>query len=180
MKEIIIQGLSIVGCIITVLSFQCKNNKTFFLMQGAGGIIFFVHFLLTATVLGETAALAGAFFNLANLPRAIVMSKTDKKLWKLILTISLYSAAYGYSLSTIWGEVWKMALVTLPFAGLILMSFLMWKGDPVKIRYGQLAVGSPTWFIHNIFIFSLGGLICEAFNMVSSVIAIIRFKREDK
>lgn len=176
----LIQGLSIIGFIITVISFQCKSNKKFFIMQGAGGTVFFIHFLLKATVLGETAAFAAAFFNLANLPRAIVMSKTDKKLWKLILTISLYSAAYCYSIYTIWGDVWKMALVTLPFVGLIIMSCLMWNGDPVKIRYGQLAVGSPTYLIHNIFIFSLGGLICEVFNMISSVIAIVRFKKEAK
>lgn len=180
MKEIIIQGLSIVGFIITVLSFQCKSNKKFFIMQGAGGTVFFLHFLLKAVCLGELAAFGGAFFNLANLPRAILMAKNDKKIWKLILTIFLYTAAFSYSLYTLWGDILSIALVALPFAGLIVMSVLMWIGDAVRIRYGQIAVGSPTWIIHNVFIFSLGGLICEVFNMISSVIAIVRFKRESK
>ena len=173
MKEIIIQGLSIVGFIITVLSFQCKSNKKFFIMQGAGGTVFFIHFLLMG-------AYGGAFFNLVNLFRALLFAKNDKKPWKLALTIALYTAAFGFSVYTLWGDLWNIALVALPFAGLILMSVLMWGGNGIKIRYGQIACGSPTWIVHNIFNFSLGGLICEVFNMISSVIAIVRFKREAK
>ena len=142
-------------------------------MQGAGGTVFFVHFLLMG-------AYGGAFFNLVNLFRALLFSKNDKKPWKLALTIALYTAASAFSIYTLWGDIWNIALVLLPYAGLVLMSVLMWIGNAVKIRYGQIAVGSPTWIIHNVFNFSLGGLICEVFNIISSIIAIVRFRREAK
>lgn len=142
-------------------------------MQGAGGTVFFVHFLLMG-------AYGGAFFNLVNLFRALLFAKNDKKAWKLAVTIAAYTAAFGFSVYTLWGDLFNIALVALPFVGLIVMSVLMWQGDGVKIRYGQIACVSPTWIVHNIFNFSLGGLVCEVFNIISSLIAIVRFKREAK
>ena len=54
----------------------------------------------------------------------------------------------------------------------------MFIGDPKTIRIAQIAYMSPAWMVNNVIGFNLGGILCEAFNIVSSIIAIIRFRKE--
>ena len=49
--EIIAQLFGILGFIFSVISYQSKKNKGFFIMQGAAGLTFFVNYLLIATLL---------------------------------------------------------------------------------------------------------------------------------
>ena len=66
----------------------------------------------------------------------------------------------------------------LPYVTLVIMSVLMWLGNGRHIRIFQFWLMSPSWIVHNIFNFSLGGIICECFNMISSVIALVRYKKD--
>ncbi len=169
--EIIAQAFGIVGMVIIIASFQAKKNKLFFVMQGVGSFMFFINFLLIG-------AYAGALFNLTNLVRGLLFSKNTKKTWKLIVTEILYSGCFAFSLIFIWGDMWQIFLSALPCAALLVMSVIMWNGNGKVIRYAQVSFMSPAWIVHNIFNFTLGGLICESFNMVSSVIALIRYRKE--
>ena len=169
--DIIAQIFGIIGMIIIILSFQAKQNKFFFLMQGVGSFMFFINFLLIG-------AYAGALFNLTNLIRGLLFSKNAKQPWKLALTELLYTGCLGFSLIFIWGDAWQIFLSVLPCAALLIMSVIMWKGNGRVIRYAQVSFMSPAWIVHNIFNFTLGGLVCESFNMVSSVIALIRYRKD--
>ena len=165
---IISQIFSIIGFIIIVYSFQCKKNRNFFLMQGAGSFMFFINFLLIG-------AYAGALFNLTNLVRGLLFSKTDNKLWKLIMIVSLYTFCFIFSVFLIWGDPFGIFISALPYVTLVIMSVLMWKGNGKHIRVFQFWLMSPSWIVHNIFNFSIGGIVCECFNMISVLIAFIRY-----
>ena len=169
--EIIAQAFGIVGMAIIISSFQAMKNKLFFIMQGVGSFMFFINFLLIG-------AYAGALFNLTNLVRGLLFSKNARKAWKLIVTEILYSGCFAFSLIFIWGDAWQIFLSALPCVALLIMSIIMWRGNGKTIRYAQVSFMSPAWIVHNIFNFTLGGLICESFNMVSSVIALIRYRKE--
>ena len=54
-------------------------------------------------------------------------------------------------------------------------TFAMWSQNGKTIRVLQLAAVSPLWLIHNVFVFSIGGIICEVFNLGSIIVSIIRF-----
>ena len=162
----IAQAFGIVGLVIIVWSFQCKKNKSFFIMQGVGSFMFFLNFILIG-------AFGGAFFNLANLLRGLIFADGKKKTWKLILVELAYTFCFVFSI-ILNHTPWQIFLVALPFSALIIMSVFMYQGNSRPIRYFQIAYMSPTWIFHNIFNFSLGGLICECFNMVSSFIYCIR------
>ena len=56
-KAIVAQIFGIIGLVTIVLSFQCKKNSLFFLMQGVGSFMFFLNFILIG-------AYGGAFFNI--------------------------------------------------------------------------------------------------------------------
>ena len=173
MVNIIAQAFGIIGLIIIVYSFQCKKNKNFFLMQGTGSFMFFLNFLLIG-------AYAGALFNLTNLVRGLLFAKDSKKLWKLIIIIGLYTLCYIFSLQFTWGDGFMIFISTLPYVTLVIMSVLMWLGNGKHIRIFQLTLMSPSWIIHNIFNFTLGGIICESFNMISVIVYFIRNRKDTK
>ena len=169
MNPIIPQILGMLGLGIIVLSFQCKQNKNFFLMQGLGSFFFFLNFILIG-------AYGGAFFNLANLIRGLLYSKNTDKVWKLITVEIIYISCFAFSVY-LDSSLQQIILTLLPFSALIVMSVFMWKGNPKHIRYFQIGFMSPTWIVYNCFNLSVGGIICESFNMVSSAIYLVREKK---
>ena len=169
---IIAQAIGIVGMVIMISSFQCKSNKVFFLMQAAGSVMFVINFLLID-------AYGGAFFNAAGLIRGLLLSKSDSKKWKLIVIEALYASSYVAG-ALLDSSTQQLILTAIPCIALMIITVFLWKGNSKHIRYAQIACSSPAWIVHNIFNFSLGGLICECFNMVSSAIFLIREHRKVK
>ena len=133
--------------------------------------MFFINFLLIG-------AYGGALFNLTILIRGLLYAKKDNKIWKPLVVELLFTAAYGYSLALVYESILQIVLTTLPYVSLLIMSILMWKEDGKKIRYFQVCALSPAWLIHNIFNFTLGGILAEVFNIVSAVISLVRFKEK--
>ena len=170
-KEIIAQVFGVFGLLMFVLSFQCKNSKKLVVVQGIGGLMFFVNFILIG-------AYGGAFFNLTVLVRGLLYMKKDGKLWKPVLVELLFTVAYIYSLTLIGGDVLQIVLTTLPYVSLLIISIFMWNENGKMIRYFQVGALSPSWFIHNIFNFTLGGILAEIFNITSAVVSLIRFKNK--
>ena len=168
--EIIGQALGIVGLIIIVLSYQIKSNRGFFLAQGSGSLFFFANFLLIGAV-------GGALFNLTNLVRGMLLSKNPGKRWKLVLIEIAYTGCFIFSIFLDPHPV-AIFFAALPFTALIAMTVFMVRAKPVPIRIFQIAWMSPSWIFHNVFNLSIGGLICEALNMVSSAVFLLRTKRE--
>ena len=168
--EIAAQIFGIFGLILSALSYQQKNNKVFFIEQGLAGFMFFMNFLLIG-------ALPAALFNLTNLIRGAVFSKKEQKLWVMVSILGLYTLCFLFSLYSIIEKPFQIFLSALTYVSLLVMTVLMWKGNGKHIRYGQFFFSSPAWIIHNIFNFSLGGILCEVFMMSSVVISFIRFGR---
>lgn len=164
------QAFGIIGLIVIVSSFQFKDNKKFFALQGIGSLLFFLNFIMIGAV-------AGALFNLTNLIRGLLLSKNRDKLWKLILIEILYTGCFVFSVFMIGENYFQLFLSSLPYVALVFMTICMWKGNGKHIRISQLAYMSPAWIVHNIFNFSLGGLLCEIISMVSSLIALLRYKK---
>lgn len=170
-KEIIAQLFGIAGFLLAAYSFQIKDNKKFFIFQGLSGLMFFLNFSFIGAV-------SAALFNLTNLVRGTLFSKNNRKLWKLLITELLYTVCFVFSLTLIADEPFQIFLSSLTFTALILTSIFMWKGSGKHIRYFQLFFTSPAWLIHNIFNFTLGGIICEVLNMTSVIISFIRFGKD--
>lgn len=173
MKELIGQIFGIFGLILFVVSFQCKDSKKLVLVQGIGGMMFFINFLLIG-------AYGGALFNLTVLVRGLLYTKKDNKIWRPLLVELLFTAAYIYSLMLVKGDVLQIVLTTLPYVSLLVMSIMMWRENGKLIRRFQIAALSPSWLIHNIFNFTLGGILAEIFNITSAVVSLVRFKGIDR
>ncbi len=169
LKEIIGQIFGIFGLIMFVSSFQCKNSNRLVFVQGIGGMMFFINFLLIG-------AYGGALFNLTILIRGLLYMKKDNKIWRPVIVELLFTVAYIYSLTLIKWDLLQILLTTLPYISLLIMSALMWKEKGKLMRYFQIGMLSPAWLIHNIFNFTLGGILAEVFNMLSAIVSLFRFK----
>lgn len=167
------QIFGITGLIISVLSYQVKNNSKFVLTQGASGLMFFLNYILIG-------AMSGALFNLIHIIRGILLSKTKNNKYIIMLLEVAYILCFIYSLTFIKGNLFGIFLSSLTFLGTVLMTYLMWKGNSNHIRYGQFLVASPSWLIYNIFNLSIGGIICEIFSMMSIIIYFVRQRRIKK
>ncbi len=172
LKEIIGQIFGLVGLLMFVLSFQCKSSKKLVFVQGIGGLMFFINFLLIE-------AYGGALFNLTIMIRGLLYNNKNGKLWKPALVEVLFTVAYIYSLTLIKGDILQIVLTTLPYVSLLIMSVLMWNDKGKAIRYFQIGALSPSWLIHNVFNFTLGGILAEIFNMISAIVSLLRFKNTD-
>ena len=170
-KELIGQIFGIFGLLMFAFSFQLKSSKKLIFVQGIGGMMFFINFLLIG-------AYGGALFNLTILVRGLLYLKKDNKIWKPILVEALFTVAYIYSLTLIEGNVLQIILTTLPYISLLIMSVLMWKENGKLIRVFQVGTLSPSWLIHNIFNFTLGGILAELLNMISAIVSLVRFKNQ--
>lgn len=165
----IAQVFGLIGLCIIVLSFQFKKNSSFFLLQGAGGFMFFLNFILIG-------AYGGALFNLCNLLRGLIFMKDAKKPWKLAVVELAYVLCFAFSIYLDHSPK-QIILVAIPFVTLIIMSVFMWRGNSKHIRICQISCCSPGWIVHNIFNLSVGGIICECFNMISSFIYLVRLRK---
>lgn len=162
MIEIIAQLLGILGTIFAFISFQLKENKKFFILQSLSGCMFALNFLLLG-------AYTGCMLNFINIFRGAVMlggKKMHKAPW-LIAIQALYIVATILTYTNIFSVVALVAQLVGTLA--------MWSRNGKTIRVLQLFCVSPLWLVHNIFVFSIGGIICEVFNLGSIIVSLIRF-----
>ena len=95
----------------------------------------------------------------------------QRRTWALVLINALFVGGAVFA-GTVGGDGWA-CLVSL--APQVIGTFSMWYGSDNAIRWVQLGAISPFWLVNNIWIsFSIGGIICEVFCMVSTVIYLLR------
>lgn len=162
MLNIIAQAVSILGMALSILSFQCKENKKFFISQAASGACFAVSFLL----LGSTTA---AFLNFINIFRGWVFGFAPKK-YRGLLAVTV-SVMYIVSTVLTYGG-WLSILVLV---AQLIGTAVMYTDSGKVIRIAQLSFVSPAWLTHNIFSGSIGAVLCEIFAITSTVVSLVRF-----
>ena len=170
MTNIIAQTLGILGMLAAMISYQCKKNKNYFIFQGLSGAFFSAQFILIG-------AWAGLIFNAYNIVRALAYQ--SKKAKSVACVIGLECLVLGAALLSVFvfKEAWWLVLFTL--IAQVTGTFAMWTRDGKKIRISQMAVVSPFWLLYDLLIPvpSIGGILCEVFNMASVIISFIRFKK---
>ena len=160
------QIISIVGMILTILSFQLKTRKQIFFFQTAGTLFFLISFVL----LGSYTA---AYLNVVFLLRNIVFYFAEDKRWAhhpiclaLILLSVIGVGVYGF----------KSYFDVFAIIGSVFGTVAMYMKNENMLRILKLG-DSPCWLVYNCFVPSVGGIICEVFNIASIIIAIIRYKK---
>ncbi len=170
MTNIIAQTLGIFGMLAAMISYQCKKNKHYFIWQGLSGVFFSAQFILIG-------AWAGLIFNAYNIVRAIAYQSKKARSLICVVSLEILVVMAGSISIFVFEEAWWLVSFTL--IAQITGTFAMWTRDGKKIRISQMAVVSPFWLLYDLLIPvpSIGGILCEVFNMASVVISFIRFKK---
>ena len=170
MYDVIAQIIGILGMLAAVISYQCKTNRNYFIFQGLSGLCFSIQFIMIG-------AWAGLLFNAYNILRALVNQTKIAK--KMLCLIGLEALVLTCTLVAILvlKETWW--LVLLAFVAQAASTFSMWTRNGKTIRIAQLSVVSPLWLLYDALIPmpSIGGILCEVFNMISVIVSFIRFKK---
>lgn len=170
MTEFIAQTVGIAAMVINILAVQFKKPSQFFVCRMVSSFLWGINFLL----LGSPT---GAIINIGNIIRSIFLlnKKTSTKpfLW---ITLAIYALAgaltMDYTLS------WMLLLDILIVLSQWVDSVGMWSNNFRNIRYCQLFAISPVWLTHNIVVFSIGGILTEVFTIISTIIALIRYRKQ--
>lgn len=168
--EILAQIIGILGMLAAMISYQCKSNRNYFIWQGMSGLFFSLQFVMIG-------AWAGLAFNLYNIVRAVVyQTKISRSFFCLTALELLVIGAASLSVFVLHETWW---LVLLAFIAQACGTFAMWTRNGKTIRVSQLAVVSPLWLLYDLLIPtpSLGGILCEVFNIVSVIVSFVRFRK---
>ena len=176
MSEMFAQGVGIVAIIFLVLSFQMKTPKGILLLQSIGGFLFCINFFLLKQYVGS-------MLNLLAFVRAILLFNkeklhTDSNLWLAIFGVG-YIVAYILTF-TVFGEIFTPGNAVrqcLPVVGMFCSHLALRSADAKMIRRISLA-SSVCWLVYNGLALAIGAIACEAFNLVSIVVAMFRFDRK--
>lgn len=176
--DIIAQILSIVGCALMIFSFQFKNNRNLFIAQAIAALTFGASYVLLG-------AFGGAFIDLVCLANGTVLFLGEKYRKKPVLVLIClgYAAIPIISLLAFNGVWTTKAILEIVFGcavavAQVLITLAMWKDDGKTIRFVRLFITSPAWLIYNVVVFSLGGIICETFSIISIIVSFIRYGKD--
>ncbi len=158
------------GMLAAFLSFQCKRNRNFFICQTLCGLFFALQFALLG---GWSGFLSNIFAILRGI--AFAGGRRWRKWYVLAGIEAGFVLALILSITVFHEPAWVAVLLLVAQGG---GTLAMWTDNGKTIRLFQLFASSPIWLIHNtVYAFSLGGILCETFNMVSVTVSFIRFRR---
>ena len=164
-----IQLVGYVGTAAALISFQCKKNRNYFIFQTLCSIAFTVQFALLSSW-------AGMLFNIFSIARGVIFALGDKCKKLFYLFIMEISFAASSILSVLFfGEVWWIAVVLFVAQGSSTLA--MWSRNGKTIRIVQISLASPLWIVNNVYYASIGGVVCEIFNIISVIVSFIRFNK---
>ena len=164
-----VQLIGYAGMAFAVLSYQCKKNRNFFIMQFFCAVSFTIQMALLHSF-------AGMMINVVSIFRGIIFSlggRCKNKGYLIFLMVSFIFSA-GVSVF-VFNEMWWMALILLIGQGSGTLA--MWTRNGKTIRLLQLSVVSPAWLVNNVYYGSTGGIACEIFNIISVLVSFIRFRK---
>ena len=164
-----VQLIGYIGMICALVSYQCKTNRNYFLLQTGCSVCFAVQFALLSSW-------AGMLLNVFSIIRGVIFSLGDKcKKTFYLVAIEISFALSCFAATAFFGEKWWIAVLLFIAQGG--GTLVMWTRDGKKIRIAQLALITPIWMMNDIYYGSIGGVICEIFNISSVLISFIRFRK---
>lgn len=167
MRELIGQLIGIVGTVIAVLSFQCKDNRRFFIWQAACGACFALNFLLLGS-------LTSALLHFFNIFRAVFFGFTKGRT-RSVLAVGVGLLFVISTVLTFGGLNFAGIMSVLALLAQLAGTTAMYFDNGKVIRITQLSFVSPIWLINSILSQSVGAILCEVFNICSIVVSLIRF-----
>ncbi len=158
------QFLSIVATVLLLLSYQQKTHRRIVIMQAFSGLLFGTQYLMIG-------AYEGMMCNYIGMIRSISYSFRGKnKFADSVICPAIFASAFIVS----GFFTYESPLSLLPTVAMVISSFVMWIPKTQELRVLSLPT-CAMWLIYNIYSNAAIAVLTEVFNIVSIVIALIRF-----
>ena len=166
MNEIIGQILGIVATIITFASYQVNTKSRLLIIQTTATLCTCLSFLFLGASTGFALNIVCIIRNVAfyfQKDRSTVHTVTAVALSLTMIVLGIFS--------------WQGPVSLLIMIALAANTLFMATGNPQLLRKSVI-VTSGLILVYNAIVFSIGGMTNEGISIVSSIIGIIRFKKE--
>ncbi len=166
------QALGVVAVILGFINFQVKTRERLLIIHICTTVCFTLHYFC----LGAWAGMAMNIIGIARNYVFYITGKNGKTSRWIAILFAVIMGAGGAITSIIAGEPWYFVLSVV---GLMVNSYSMSFSNPNNIRKSIL-ISSPLVLLYDIFVLSVGGAVYEAIVIISSIIGLIRFGKENK
>lgn len=160
--EVLAQILSIIGMVGTIFAFQIKKTSHFCIASVCTCTLFAASYFLlgspTSAIINLVCALRGIFAS---------NKRTRKDVFFVIVCVMI-----AVSMAFTYVGILSLLVCAAELAG----TYGMWFASEKGIRKIRVFFQSPLWLINNIIVFTVGGILCEVFTMISAIIFLLRFR----
>lgn len=160
------QIMGFVAVVLGFVSFQMRTQKQLLVVQTATTIAFCIHYYLLG-------ANSGLMLNLLGIARNLAYYHKDQTLFSGKKCPIFFAVVMGIVGLLSWQGYYSIFILL----GLVINTLCLSFTDPQKIRRSIL-VTSPMVLIYDAFVMSVGGVIYESVVIISSIIGIIRYRKQ--
>lgn len=161
-SDILIQCIGGLGIVASIAAFQFKKHGTVLVFRTLNEVFFTVQYFLLGAWTGAAASVIGVARNL-------IFKRRVEKNQSTTLFIALFCVLF-----TLFGILtWEGPKSILIIVAKVLSTVSYGNKNTTVIRTIGL-VTTVSWLVYNYFVFSIAGVLCEAFTLTSLIVGIIR------
>lgn len=164
----LIQTIGIMGAIFAFIAYQQKAHKWIMVYKTCSALCFVLQFILMKAYTGLAMNVLGIIIYLGS---AYLIAK-EKNVKPFVVLFSIACIVLGVC-------TWVGLASLLAIIGETVVAIACGCKNLKYVRYISI-IGSSCWLAYDCIYFSLGGIITELFAIISIVIAIVRFYRNEK
>ena len=166
-NAITIQIIGGIGMLLSILSFQSKSYQKIIWIRVLSEFVFaFQYFLL------------GAYTGMATNLTSCVTNSIYRERIKRGKKVLGFQIAFAVLFAVIGILSWHGPVSLLVIAAKIISTVANGNGKPKTLRILNLII-NPLWLIYDILVFSLAGILSDAFTIMSIIIAMTRLDRKN-
>ena len=175
--EIIAMMLSLVGMVLTMISFQAEKKLWYVILQSTGSTFYLVSYIFSGGGIAIYLNIIFLIRNFISLP--LDKASVKARRWACGIICAACAMVYILFISLTPLETSEKIWSITPVIGAFFGAFATLSKDMMRLRllkYGD----SLGWISYNTYIGigALGGIIGEIFNITSTTIAILRFRKK--
>lgn len=160
--DIIVQLIGGLGIIASIISFQCKKHNSILFFRTLNEAIFALQYFLLG-------AYTGMAMNLVGCVRNIIFTKQVMQNKKTTITTIIFGILFLlFGIYTWQGK--KSVLIIMAKV----LSTIAYSNKNTTVVRTIIIITSTSWLVYNYCVFSLAGVLCEAFTLISLITGIIR------
>lgn len=161
--QIIIQAIGILGILASVIAFQTKKHNQILLFKTLNEFLFAIQYFLLG-------AYTGMAMNLVGCVRNTFLTKQVEKGKKTTATVTIFSILFIVFGIFTWSGFKSILIMVAK-----VLSTVAYGNKNTSLVRVIILLTSIGWLTYNVCVFSIAGVLCEAFTIVSVIVGIIRF-----